>query len=200
VSFPSSRTPQEYSAPTRPLSHASGSKVYPASAVHGVRPSSHSRHGSADLIDGGCEFGFIGTSIMITECIVRSIPGKLCSVAHRMYVFYLCSLLGLSSAPYIVNRHEQEQELNREREREWNKPHPHPKTPELHHRHSYSQGSNSSGGRGASPTHNLTNGPGRKGSLTSLKSLDDGRSSRTSSFGSQAECEYDFVHRILGDS
>jgi hypothetical protein len=44
---------------------------------------------------------------------------------------------------------------------------------------------------------NLTNGLGRRGSVTSLKSLDDGRSSRTSSFGSQAECEYIFGRFLL---
>lgn len=42
---------------------------------------------------------------------------------------------------------------------------------------------------------NLTNG---LGSVTSLKSLDDGRSSRTSSFGSQAECEHNFCSSRKG--
>jgi hypothetical protein len=59
VSFPPTRTPQApYSAPARPLSQASGSKVHSASGVHGARRSSLSRHGSADLTDGGCEFRF----------------------------------------------------------------------------------------------------------------------------------------------
>jgi len=98
-------------------------------------------------------------------------------------------------SPFLVNEHGRELELNREREREWNKPHPRPRTPEVHLRHSHSR-SNSSGG--ASPILSLTNGLGRRGSVTSLRSLDDGRSSRTSSFGSQAECEYKFCLGFFG--
>jgi serine/arginine repetitive matrix protein 2 len=105
----------------------------------------------------------------------------------------------LNKLSLLVNNHEREQELNREREREWNKPHPHPKTPELHHRHSYSHGSKSGGTRSASPMLNLTNRLGRRGSVTSLKSLDDGRSSRTSSFGSQAECEHNPLSVVFGE-
>jgi len=154
LSFPPTRTHQtSYFAPVRPLSQASGSKVHSASRVHAARSGSLSRHGSADLIDGGSS-----------------------------------RASSLSRADF--NAREREQELNREHEREWNKPHPHPKTPELHHRHSYSHGSKSSGTRSASPMLSLTNRLGRRGSVTSLKSLDDGRSSRTSSFGSQAAIRF----------
>lgn len=79
---------------------------------------------------------------------------------------------------------ESERERNREREREWNKPRP--RTPDLYHRHSHTHGSNHSS-RSGSPLFNLTNGLGRRGSMTSLK--DDIHSVGTSSAGSQAECK-----------
>lgn len=82
-----------------------------------------------------------------------------------------------------------QEQLRHERERQWNKPGPRPpSTPESHRRNSHS-----------SPSYNATitadrEGPGfnlsRRGSIASMRSFDDGRSSVGSSLSSHADRKY----------
>lgn len=94
----------------------------------------------------------------------------------------------------------QEEGRNHQREREWNRPRlpSWSTTPEIHRRHSqefrssshaksFSHESAMSQGGATRSVHRQQE---RRDSLTSLRSFDDDHSSRPSSIGSQADCQY----------
>ncbi|KAG6375425.1 hypothetical protein JVT61DRAFT_2982 [Boletus reticuloceps] len=98
-----------------------------------------------------------------------------------------------------VHPSQQEQRIH-QREREWNRPRlpSRSSTPEMHHRHSQEFRSPShsksfshepvmSQSSAAWPVHRRVE---RRSSLASLRSFDDDHSSRPSSIGSQADCQY----------
>lgn len=105
----------------------------------------------------------------------------------------------LSDADFKEQHRSREEDLMHQREREWNRPKARSVTPELHHQHSLEfHRRHSQEMPWTSPSHmkSLSNGATsplsgrslhRRGSVASLRSFDDDRSSRPSSMSSQAD-------------